>query len=929
MWCEVFLLLHLIALPGERIKIHSCISYKHNSFLSFFFLLIPQAIRMPSLPESLVAVPLDKKVLLPSIVIKVTLRGREATLLVRRHFKQQEYQRGPLQLACIPVRPSPPSITNAASLAPAVAAASDEDVPPQEAGTAIVPRPGAAPAGSPKDQEEEKLVPKRMRPSLFNYGCTGRIVRVQRLGTGAYGIFLEGLARCRINGYSEEETEGLTTAKVSYVNKNYSSEQQQQHAKEDMARFVALARAFVSKMRDLQIPQSLVEQLSALLDSQPVPVMADMLVCVIETSFEEKLSLLATEDVKERLNKASQWMTRQLHVLKISDEIHSAVEGSLTKKQREFYLKQQLDAIRQELNQSKNNNTSYSTSASNPAVPKRHPQDVEEDDMTMLNRRIMEAKLPNEALTVAQRELKRIQRLQPSSNEWAVARNYLECLADIPWSKQTKDILDIARAKKQLDDDHFGLAHVKKRIIEYLSVAKLKGDLKAPILCFVGPPGVGKTSLGRSIALALSRKFHRISLGGVRDEADMRGHRRTYVGAMPGLIIQGVRRCGVNNPVFLLDEVDKLVHSSHYGDPAAALLEVLDPEQNVSFSDHYLNVPFDLSKAIFIATANSLDTIPAPLLDRMEVIQLHGYTFEEKLHIARTHLLSKQIEQHGLTPDKISIDDQALLWLAEQYTRESGVRNLERTIASVIRSKCVQLADLLEEGQEHHYSPIVMLKDIPDMLGAPPFEKEAVEREPLPGVATGLAYSSSGNGGILFVESTKMPGKGNLHLTGSLGDVIKESAQIALTWVKANAFALKIVQTQHENIVAHHDIHVHIPSGAMKKDGPSAGVTLITSLVSLFTGCIVSPTTAMTGEISLRGNVLPVGGIKEKVISAHRAGVRKIVLPERNRKDVDADVPASVKADIRFVYAKTVWDVLEATIVMADKSVWRPVESHL
>ncbi|KAI8144412.1 ATP-dependent protease La [Fennellomyces sp. T-0311] len=851
------------------------------------------------LPESLIVVPLEKKVLLPSVVIKVTLRGREATLLVRKHFRQQEYQKTPLTLACIPVQSPPPTPVQT----------TDDELPPQEA-TMIAPR-----TPNKSSTDEDGLVPKRIRPYLLNYCCTGRIVRVQRLGTGAYGVFLEGLARAKVSSYNEMDE--LLMAKVQYI-----SQESEQEAKEDMIRFVALARAFVDKMRDLQIPQSLVEQLSGLLDTQPAPVMADMLVCMIETSYEEKLSLLTTESVKERLEKASQWMTRQLHVLKISDEIHSAVEGNLSKKQREFYLKQQLEAIRKELH---DNNGPADLKPS----PGRHPQDIEEDDMAQLNRRLMEAKLPNEALAVAQRELKRIQRLQPSSTEWAVARNYLECLADIPWSKQTKDVLDIAKAKQQLDQDHFGLAHVKKRIVEYLSVAKLKGDLKAPILCFVGPPGVGKTSLGRSIAMALSRKFHRISLGGVRDEADMRGHRRTYVGAMPGLIIQGVRRCGVNNPVFLLDEVDKLVHSSHYGDPAAALLEVLDPEQNNSFSDHYLNVPFDLSKIMFIATANSLDTIPAPLLDRMEIIQLHGYTFEEKLHIARTHLLPKQIESHGLTPDKIAIDDKTLLWLAEQYTRESGVRTLERTIASVIRSKCVQLADLLEEGEEDKYDPKVELKNLADMLGMPPYEKEAIEREPVPGVATGLAYSSSGNGGILFVESTKMPGKGDLRLTGSLGDVIKESAHIALTWVKANAYALKIARTQYENIVAHHDIHIHVPHGAVPKDGPSAGVTLVCSLVSLFSGCIVSPTTAMTGEISLRGHVLPVGGIKEKVISAHRAGVRKVVLPERNRKDVNADVPESVKADIEFVYAKSVWDVLEATIVMADKSVWRPLESHL
>ncbi|CAO3632062.1 unnamed protein product [Cunninghamella blakesleeana] len=668
-------------------------------------------------------------------------------------------------------------------------------------------------------------------------------------------------------------------------------------------------------MRELNLPDTLTTQLSKLIDNVSPLTLSDLLISVIETTLDEKLYMLSTINVKDRLVKASEWLTRQLHVLKISEQIHSSIEGKLSKKQREFYLRQQLDAIKQELGES----DGFSGGK-------------DEDDMTQLAKRLEAAQLPEETAKVVQRELKRIKKLQPSSSEWSVARNYLELIADLPWNKRTDDILDITKAKAQLEGDHFGLDHVKKRIIEYLSVIKIKGDLKAPIICFVGPPGVGKTSLGKSIAASLSREFHRISLGGVRDEAEIRGHRRTYVGALPGLFVQGLRKVGVNNPLFLLDEIDKLVQSTHYGDPAAALLEVLDPEQNNSFSDHYLNLPFDLSNVLFIATANSLDTIPEALLDRMEVIPLSGYTFEEKLHISKTHLLPKQAKAHGLEVSQIQIDDHVLLKLAENYTRESGVRSLERTLASVVRAKCVSLAELREAGKESDYNPRVELADLEDILGMARFEKEVAERDPIPGVVTGLAYSGSGNGGILFIEATKMPGKGDLQLTGSLGDVIKESAQIGLTWVKSHAYTLKIASSNEQNIVEKFDVHIHFPAGAVSKDGPSAGVALVTSLVSLFSGYYVPPTTAMTGEMSLRGQVLPVGGIKEKVISAHRAGIRKIILPYRNRKDVQHDVPDRVQQDIQFVYAKTIWDVLEAALVISDTEKWsntRSFESHL
>ncbi|ORX53491.1 ATP-dependent protease La [Hesseltinella vesiculosa] len=822
-----------------------------------------------TLPDSLVVVPLTNKVLLPSVVLKLTLRGKEASALTRKFFKLAE-QRKPMYVVCVPMHPTRSSLP---------------------------------------DDRWLMLSPSQDR--LFDHGCVARIMRVQRAGLGAFTVFVEGISRCKVDRVTTAP-EGAGLATVTHL--DHPSKAQLDQAKDDLISFKALAKEFLTKIRELQLPDSLTTQLAKLIDNVSPLTLADLLVSVIETTFEEKLYMLSTTDTKDRLAKATEWMTRQLHVLKISEQIHSSIEGKLSKKQREFYLRQQLDAIKKELGES----DGFSGGK-------------DEDDMAQLARRLDEANLPKEAATTVQRELKRIKKLQPSSSEWSVTRNYLELVADLPWNKHSDETLDIARAKDQLEGDHFGLDHVKKRIIEYLSVAKIKGDLKAPILCFVGPPGVGKTSLGKSIATALSREFHRISLGGVRDEADIRGHRRTYVGAMPGLIVQGLRKTGVSNPLFLLDEIDKLVHSTHYGDPAAALLEVLDPEQNNTFSDHYLNIPYDLSNTLFIATANSVDTIPEPLLDRMELIQLNGYTFEEKLHIAKSHLLPKQTKAHGLEPEQVLIEDPVLLKMAENYTRESGVRSFERTLASVVRAKCVQLADLREHNREQDYNPKVDLADMEDILGIATFEKEVAERDPIPGVVTGLAYSGSGNGGILFIESSKMPGKGELQLTGSLGDVIKESAQIALTWVKSHAYALKIASSRDQNIVEKSDIHVHFPSGAVPKDGPSAGVTLVTSLVSLFSGYYVPTTTAMTGEVSLRGQVLPVGGIKEKVISAHRAGIRKIILPYRNRKQVSQDVPDRVQQDIEFVYAKTIWDVLEAALVISDNEKWpiRTYESHL
>ncbi|KAG2214858.1 hypothetical protein INT46_000156 [Mucor plumbeus] len=840
-----------------------------------------------SYPEKLIVVPLESKVLLPSVILRLLIRGKQATELTKSYFRSTNTKSHDIYIACIPLKPCQANFEETAMVS--------SQAP-------LVPIP---------QQDEAGLVSVRDRHRLMDFGCLARIVRVQRSGINLFGVFVEGVSRFQVNQYTQNTPSmsfpGCWVAHVNYFPKPTAL------TNENALNFKQLSQIFVSKMKELQLPDTLLAQLSKVVNTMPTSALADLLVCLIETTFDERLLMLTTVSLDDRLRKACEFLTRQLHVLQISDNLGAGIDGKLSKKQREFYLRQQLEAIQDELGDD------------NKKVLTGGPQ--EEDELSDLHKRLVQANLPNEVVTIAQRELKRIKRLQPSSSEWAVSRNYLEWLADLPWSVSGSQQLDIQRSKNQLAQDHFGLEHVKKRIIEYLSVIKLKGDLKAPILCLVGPPGVGKTSLGKSIAQSMSREFHRISLGGVRDEADMRGHRRTYVGAMPGLIIQGLRKCKVNNPLVLLDEIDKLVHSSHYGDPAAALLEVLDPEQNCSFSDHYLNVPFDLSNILFIATANSLDTIPEPLLDRMEVIELHGYTFEEKLHIAKTHLIPKQVKAHGLQPEQVKLADESILHIAENYTRESGVRNLERTLASIVRAKCVEMANLQEKQSQEDYNPYVNIRDVEIILGNIKFEKEVSERESYAGVVTGLAYSGSGNGGILFVEASKMPGDGHLHLTGSLGNVIQESAKLALSWVKSHAYALKLTTHAKEKMAQDDDIHIHFPSGSVPKDGPSAGVTLVCALVSLYSGKCVPTTTAMTGEISLRGQVLPVGGIKEKIISAHRAGIRKIVIPARNQKDVETDVPETVQGEIQFCYAKNIWQVLEAAF--DDHQLYQLQESHL
>ncbi|KAG2184095.1 hypothetical protein INT44_009110 [Umbelopsis vinacea] len=854
-------------------------------------------------PDSIPLVILENKVLLPFVVTKVIVRGREASTLTRKIQTWQD-KRQDAFIGCVPLVNPTSSKSDATSV---------EDGP-SEASTApqmpMPPQSGSADRSTPSD-------------GLFHFGCLAKVLRVERVGFGGYAIFAEGVSRFRVQAMLQDKPHLL--AKVEhFVEQVEDVNSRDGDLLTQITAFRELSKSFISKMRDLQLPDPLVAQLSKIMDNSKPGVMANVLVSVIETTFQEKLDYLSTTTLKARLIMANEWMTRQLHVLKISQQIHNNIEGKLSKKQREYYLRQQLNAIKTELGE-KDEQAQGGSAGS-----------AEDEELAELKRRIVAARMPKEAETVAMREFKRLKKLHPSSAEWSVARTYLDVVADLPWSKHTQDVLDISKARSQLDGDHFGLDNVKRRVLEYLSVIKVKGDLKAPIICFVGPPGVGKTSLGKSIASAMHREFHRISLGGVRDEADIRGHRRTYVGALPGLIMHGMRKASVNNPVILLDEIDKTVQSSYYGDPSAALLEVLDPEQNNSFTDHYLNMPFDLSKVLFIATANSLDTIPAPLLDRMEVIQIPGYTFEEKLHIAKQHLLPKQIKAHGLEVDQVQMSDETLLKLAENYTRESGVRNFERKIASVVRAKCVEWAEFKESGNMDNYNQHVTEKDLETILGLQTYEKEIAQNEAEAGVVTGLAYSGSGNGDILMIEASYMPGDGKLQLTGSLGDVIRESAQIALTWVKAQAYELKLTRSANVNLVEQRDVHIHFPAGSVAKDGPSAGIALATSIVSLFSGKRVPTTTAMTGEISLRGRVLPVGGIKEKVLAAHRAGIKTIILPARNRKDVTGDVPESIRNSIEFIYVQTINDVLQAALIIDERgmevsSQWIPsrLESHL
>lgn len=700
---------------------------------------------------------------------------------------------------------------------------------------------------------------------LFKVGTIARILKIVRMGQNNYSVVLQGLSRIRI--ISPVSIEPYMTAVIERI-------------PEDETRDVEIEALTINLKETarqvMQLMPNLTQEASTVLENiNEAGHLSDILVSNLNSTTEEKQEVLEAIELKKRLRLTLQLLTKQLEVLKVKKEISSMVQEEMGRSQREYYLRQQLKAIKEELGEIED----------------------EEDDLEEIRKKLEEAKLPPEADKSAKKQLSRLKQMQPISAEYTVARTYLDWILELPWNTSTDDKLDIKEVRNVLDEDHYDLEKVKKRILEYIAVRKLKKDKKGPILCFAGPPGVGKTSLGRSIARALGRKFVRVSLGGVRDEAEIRGHRRTYVGALPGRIIQGMKKAGSINPVFMLDEIDKLGHDFR-GDPSSALLEVLDPEQNYSFSDHYLEVPYDLSKVMFITTANVMDTIPPPLLDRMEVIEIPGYTREEKVFIAKKFLIVRQLKDHGLKEEDLKFKDESIHLIIDSYTREAGVRNLEREIASVCRAVAVKKA----EGEESAVDSDQEF--IHKVLGPPKYLPEMAERTSETGVSTGLAWTPSG-GSIIFIEVTKMYGKGNLHLTGQLGNVMKESAQAVLSFIRSRAEKLGI----QPDFLEKQDIHIHIPEGAIPKDGPSAGVAMFTAVASLLTGKKVRANTAMTGEITLRGLVLPVGGIKEKVLAAHRAGIERVLMPKRNEKDL-VEIPDEIKRELEITFVTKLDDVL-------------------
>ncbi|MBW2435992.1 MAG: endopeptidase La [Desulfobacterales bacterium] len=707
------------------------------------------------------------------------------------------------------------------------------------------------------------------RQDLASVGTSALILKMAKTQDNRTQLLVQGLHRFKIKSW--ENSRPYLRARVQVL------EEDETKGKETEALMSNLVGQFI---RIVELSPGLPPEIGQMAKSIPeAGTLADMIASTINATPQEKQKVLETQNVKERLKEVTRLVNHQLSVLELGNKIQSQVKGDMDKSQKEYYLRQQLKAIKEELGE----------------------KDESQVEIEEYRVKIEEKNLPTEARKEAERELDRLSRMHPSSAEYTVASTYLDWITALPWHESTPDAVDIKKAQKILDEDHYGLEKPKRRIIEYLAVRKLKPESKGPILCFAGPPGTGKTSLGQSIARALGRKFHRISLGGVRDEAEIRGHRRTYVGALPGRIIQGLRRAESNNPIFMLDEIDK-VGSDFRGDPSSALLEVLDPEQNFSFTDHYLDVAFDLSKVMFITTANILDTIPPALRDRMEVLMLHGYTLDEKLKIAKRYLIPRQRDEHGLQAKQIKFSQGALKQIISGYTREAGLRNLEREIANVCRG----VASKIATGKAKAVT--INLDDIHGYLGPIRFTSETKSRVSTPGVVTGLAWTPTG-GELLFIEATAMKGKKGLTLTGQLGDVMKESATAALSFIRSNAKALDV----DEDFFDTHDIHIHVPAGAIPKDGPSAGVTMLTALTSMLIGKTIHKDLAMTGEITLRGQVLPVGGIKEKVLAAHRAGIKEIILPAWNQKDLE-DVPANIKKEIRFHFVDKMKDVLELAL---------------
>ncbi|RLB23055.1 MAG: endopeptidase La [Deltaproteobacteria bacterium] len=710
-------------------------------------------------------------------------------------------------------------------------------------------------------------------PEVFRVGTAGIIVKLTKAEEGTV-LVVQGISRVAITEIVSDE---------SYQKARIKELKDVEHTGKEIEAMMVNALNLFKQIIDLSphLPPELV-QLSRNVD-QPGP-LADMIISTLNLDRNKKQEILESLDVKDRLSKLMLFLNEELELQKMGKEIQDRVRKGIDKSQREYFLREQLKAIQKEL-----------------GIDNEEPTEISE-----LKERLKQKALPDQVREVAKKEIDRLSKMSPMSPEYTVSRTYLDWILDLPWREATEDTIDITKARKVLDKYHYNLEKVKKRILEYLAVRKLNPDHKGPILCFVGPPGTGKTSLGKAIAEAMGRKFVRISLGGVRDEAEIRGHRRTYVGALPGRIIQGIKKAGSNNPVFMLDEVDKL-GMDFRGDPSSALLEVLDPEQNNSFSDHYLELEFDLSRVMFIATANQLDPIPSPLRDRMEIIELAGYTEDEKLEIATKFLIPRQISEHGLKRSQVKFRRSALRKIIREYTREAGLRNLEREIGAICRGVAKEVA----EGKKGGF--VISAEEVKKYLGKPKFTPDVAERTSVPGVAIGMAWTPTG-GDILFIEATMMPGNKALVLTGQLGDVMKESAQAALSYLRSRAEELGISKDFYKD----KDIHIHVPAGAIPKDGPSAGVTMLTALASLVTGKPVKRNLAMTGEVTLRGLVLPVGGIKEKVLAANRSGIKQIILPKENQNDLD-EIPEKIRKQTTFHLVSRMDGVLEIALGLNHK----------
>ncbi|MDE2889967.1 MAG: endopeptidase La [Gemmatimonadota bacterium] len=731
-------------------------------------------------------------------------------------------------------------------------------------------KPGPEQGNSEPDDEAGDAESDIQAEDLYQVGTAVQVVRMQRTPDNKLQVLVNGIARVGLEELIQTTPYPLARVRVleGWAEKTNELE--------------ALSRnvlGLFKKAMDLvpNVPKELMAALDSLSEQEQK---ADFIASQFNIRFEERQEVLSELNLRLRFELIHKFLTREVEILELRQKIESDAAGSMDDAQREYFLRQQLKAIREELGESGD----------------------EDEEMEGLSSKIEAAGMPDEARKAADRELSRMEKMPGESAEYTVSRTYLDWLVELPWSKASEDRIDVDRAQKILDDDHYGIERPKDRILEYLAVRGLKNDMRGPILCLVGPPGTGKTSLGRSVARALHRTFVRVSLGGVRDESEVRGHRRTYVGALPGRIIQGLRRAGTNNPVFMLDEIDKL-GADFRGDPSAALLEVLDPEQNCRFEDHYLDVPFDLSQVMFIATANTLHTIPPALLDRMEVLELPGYTEQEKLEIARSYLVPRQLEEHGLTARRLEIDTEAISGLIRYYTSEAGLRNLERAVGTL----CRKVARRFAQGRKRKVR--VKTGHLQEYLGPRQFQHEIAEDHDEVGVAAGLAVTSAG-GDVMFVEATLMPGGGNLNLTGQVGDVMQESVQAAMTYVRSRWESLGLPEKFNEA----RDVHIHAPAGAVPKDGPSAGITMAAVLASVFTGRPVRKDVAMTGEITLRGKVLPVGGIRDKVLAAHRSGIRTVILPERNRKDLE-EVPNIVRRDVKLVFAAHMDKVLDTALV--------------